>query len=412
MASTRLGYLAVKLETAIATAVKPTNFVRFKDGDINKWLTILDNNPIQNQRRNPINAVATTESSDGAYNFDLDPNDVVFFLKAGMGSMSSADISSATDGSVYRHTINMANTLPSMTIEQGKGNLSDTTQNRQKYQVDRAFWAMVDSFVMSASDGIINMEVNVLAHGVFQMARLTADATAWSNVDLSLTSVEWLTTADSVNIFDETPQNEVDAIAAIDPTLRTIEIATLGNSYTVANFAKVELVPQTPSYSTPAKVMSFRHVRFQFGDDLTAAASAAISNVENWEITYENNLEARYGSLRASPSVIGEKWATAMMTYTMYFTDVAERDKYLNLREQACIVTISNDEIVSATDTNQTPYSIIMKFNKVIIKTYEMPTGTDELYAISVEATAFYDETAWKALQVEVVNKNAWTIYA
>lgn len=412
MASTRLGYLAVKLETAIATAVKPTNFVRFKDGDINKWLTILDNNPIQNQRRNPINAVATTESADGAYNFDLDPNDVVFFLKAGMGSMSSADISSATDWSVYRHTLNMANTLPSMTIEQGKGNLSNTTQNRQKYQVDRAFGAMVDSFVMSASDGIINMEVNILSHGVFQMSRLIADAGAWSSVDLSLTSVEWLTTADSVNIFDETPQNEVDAIAAIDPILKTIEIATLWNSYTVANFAKVELIPQTPSYSTPAKVMAFRHVRFQFGDDLTAAASAAISNVENREITYENNLEARYGSLRASPSVIGEKGATAMMTYTMYFTDVVERDKYLNLREQACIVTISNDEIVSATDTNQAAYSIIMKFNKVIIKTYEMPTGTDELYAISVEATAFYDEVAWKALEVEVVNKNAGTVYA
>jgi len=84
MASTRLGYLAVKLETTLATAVKPTNFVRFKDGDINKGLTILDNNPIQNQRRNPINAVPTTESSDGTYNFDLDPNDCVFFLKCGL----------------------------------------------------------------------------------------------------------------------------------------------------------------------------------------------------------------------------------------------------------------------------------------------------------------------------------------
>ncbi len=63
--------------------------------------------------------------------------------------MSSADISSLTDASVFRHTINMANTLPGMTIEQGKGNLSDTSSNRQKYQVDRAFGAMVDSFVLA-----------------------------------------------------------------------------------------------------------------------------------------------------------------------------------------------------------------------------------------------------------------------
>lgn len=326
--------------------------------------------------------------------------------------MSSSDISSLTDGSVYRHTINMANTLPGMTIEQGKGNISDTTGNRQKYQVDRAFGAMVDSFVLSASDGIVNMEVNILSHGVFQMAKLRADAAAGSNVDISLDTVEGLVAADVVNIYDDTPQNETDAIVSIDSAARTIEIATLGNSYTVANYAKVELTPQTPSYSTPAKVMAFRHVRFQFGDDLTAAASAAISNVENWEITYQNNLEARYGSLRASPSVIGEKGATAMMTYTMYFTDVAERDKYLRLREQACIVTITNDEIVSATDTNDAPYSIKFEFNKVIIKSYEMATGTDELYAINVEATAFYDEGAGKALEIEVVNKRAGTVYA
>lgn len=77
-----------------------------------------------------------------------------------------------------------------MTIEQGKGNIGDTTGNRQKYQVDRAFGAMVDSFVLSASDGIINMEVNILSHGVFQMAKLRADAAAGSNVDIFLDTVE------------------------------------------------------------------------------------------------------------------------------------------------------------------------------------------------------------------------------
>lgn len=101
-----------------------------------------------------------------------------------------------------------------------------------------------------------------------------------------------------------------------------------------------------------------------------------------------------------------------MMTYTMYFTTVAERDKYLRLREQACIVTITNDEIVSATDTGDNVYSIKFEFNKVILKAYEMATGTDELYAINVEATAFYDESAGKAIEVEVVNKNAGTVYA
>jgi hypothetical protein len=57
MASTRLGYLAVKKESTVAVAVKPTTFVRFKDGDISFNQEILANNPIQNNRWNALNSV-------------------------------------------------------------------------------------------------------------------------------------------------------------------------------------------------------------------------------------------------------------------------------------------------------------------------------------------------------------------
>jgi hypothetical protein len=57
MASTRTGYLAVKRETTAAVAVKPTNFVRFKDGDIQSKQELIANNPIQNNRWNALNAV-------------------------------------------------------------------------------------------------------------------------------------------------------------------------------------------------------------------------------------------------------------------------------------------------------------------------------------------------------------------
>lgn len=70
--------------------------------------------------------------------------------------------------------------------------------------------------------------------------------------------------------------------------------ADLTNAYTVANGAKVELKPQTPSYSTQALPYSFVHANFQFGTDLTAAASAAETNVENWTFSFENGLEERY----------------------------------------------------------------------------------------------------------------------
>lgn len=81
MASTRSGYLAVKKETTVGTAVKPTNFVRFKEGDVNYGLEIIKNNPIQNNRWNAINAVQGKVETNGSYKIDIDPTEVVHFLQ-------------------------------------------------------------------------------------------------------------------------------------------------------------------------------------------------------------------------------------------------------------------------------------------------------------------------------------------
>lgn len=412
MASSRLGYLAVKKESTVSTAVKPTHFVRFKDGDIAYNQEIIANNPIQSNRWNALNAVKGKVSTEGTYNVDLDVNECVYFLYLALGAISSNDISSATDGSVYKHELTTQNTLPALTIEHGKGNLSDTGNNRQNYQVDRAFGVLVDSINLAGADGIISMAVNLKAHGVFQKANLVSDAGAGASVDIELDTVEGLTTDDSVNIYDNTPQNEDDSIVAIsgDPT-NTIQIATLGNSYTVAKEGKVELVPQTPSYSDPAKVLSFINASFQFGDDLTDAASNASENIEDWEFAYENSLEERYGSLRSSPSVIAPKGAKATLKYTKYFENVTDRDRYLNQTKRACILTITNNEIVSATDTNNAKYTVQLKMSDVRFTSYETPTGTDELYAVSAEAECFYDDTDGQAVKIEVTNGKIGTTY-
>lgn len=414
MASTRLGYLALKKESTLpptVTPIKPSHFIRFKDGDVQKNLTILANSPIQNQRWKAIQPVSTTEAAEGSYNVDLDPNEVPYWLMCALGTLVSTDISSLTDASVFKHTFTVANQLPSLTVEQGKGNIDDTTSNRQKYTIDRAFGVMVDTLTMAASDGIINVEVALKAHGVFQMAKMIADAAAGSNVNIALDTVEGLTTADTVNIEDNTPQNETDAIASISTSNKTIQIATLGNSYTVADLGKVELIPQTPSYATDPRVFTFKDVSFQFGDDLTAAASATEENVEDWEFSYENQLEERYGSLRAAPSVVAPKWAIAKLKFTKYFETVLDRDRYLRTLKRACIITITDNVIVSATDTNNAKYTTKILINDLRYTQDEMPTGNDDLYIENIEAECFYDSTDGKAIQVEVINGKAGTVY-
>ena len=130
-------------------------------------------------------------------------------------------------------------------------------------------------------------------------------------------------------------------------------------------------------------------------------------NVEDWEFEFKNNLEERYGSLRSSPSQIGEKGNEAMIKFSKLFEDVKDRDRYLDQTRRACVVTITNNEVVSATDTLLNKYTIIMEMPDVRFTSYNLPTGTDELYAIEAEASMFYDISAGKALRMKIKNKNS-----
>lgn len=409
MASTRLSYLAIKKETTTSVAVKPSHFIRFKDGDVMFKQEIIANNPIQNNRWNALNAVKWKATAGGTYNVDLDANECVHFLAPALGTIATTTVSS--DTTAYRHDLTVANSLPSFTLEQWKGNLTDTTNNYQNFIVDRAFGVLVDSFTLSGSEGILNLAVNVKAHGILQKRNMIANAAAGSSVAISLDSAEGFVATDNVTIYDKTPQSELKALASISLTASTVTIATLANSYTVANEGKVELQPQTPSYATAPKVFSFIHAKFQFGADLTAAASAAFENIENWEFTFENALEERFGSLRETPSVIAPKGAKATFKYTKYFTNSEDRDRYLNQTKKAGILTITNNEIIAATDTNSSKYSIKILMSDARFTSYEMPTGTDDLYAASIEAECYYDSTDGQAIKIQVTNAKANTEY-
>jgi hypothetical protein len=83
----------------------------------------------------------------------------------------------------------------------------------------------------------------------------------------------------------------------------------------------------------------------------------------------------------------------------------------LDTRSQACIITITNNEIVSVTDTLQAKYTVKILLDKLVFTTYDMPTGTDELYAASVEASAFYEENSGQAIEIVVTNSMEDTEY-
>lgn len=76
-------------------------------------------------------------------------------------------------------------------------------------------------------------------------------------------------------------------------TAKSLVVATLANAYTVALASKVELVPVAASFPDDDVVFSFFHCQFQEGANLTAAASAGLSNVEDWSLEFMNGLKER-----------------------------------------------------------------------------------------------------------------------
>lgn len=389
MASTRLGYLALKKEATKATAVKPTNFVRFREGDIGFNQEVIEANPIMNNRWNPLTAVPGKISTDAEFKLDVDAKEIWHFLYAALWSYTKATLS----GTAIKHTFWVANDLPTYSIEQLKWNPSGTD-----YEVIRAYGAMVDSFELSGSDGLCEMSAKMKAHGVFVKWDLTADATIGSPATLKLTDTRGLIAADIIKVSDTSGTEDTSVVAVSDQTTIT---ANLTAAHTVANEAKVELRPQTPSYSTQALPFSFVHANFQFGTDLTAAASAGETNVENWTFSFENGLEERYWSTAATPSVIAPKGATAKLKFTKYFTNSVDRDAYLNLKKEAVILTLDLGKVIAATSYT---YKLKISIADMRFTSYEMPTLTDELYAVDVEGTCFYDTTTWKAIEIELQN--------
>lgn len=410
MASTGLSALIVKKESAVATAVTPTHPVRYKSGDIQQQRETKRNNPIQNNRANNLQPLAGKINSEGTYQFDLDFNECVFWLYAGLGSVASDDVSSGDDLSAWEHTITVANSLPSFTVQQQKGDFSDTSNSRQNYVTSRAFGVLVDSFKISADEEEVMLETAMKAHGVFERAVMIADAAAGSSVAIKVDTVEGLTTSDSVQIYD-TDGAETDAIASISTTAKTVTIASLGNTYEYLKNGKLELIPITPSFSVAARVPMFHHVSFQVGVDLTAAASASEVNVEDWELEHKNNLDVRYGSIRQTPSKITAKRYDTSLKFTKYFENVADRDNYLALKQQAVIITISDSGIISATDSGNTRYQIKIELPDVRFESYDLATETDGVYAAVIEAGCYYDTSAGYAIRAKVQNATAGTGY-
>lgn len=410
MSSTAQGYLSFGREATPGTAVIPSKTIPFQEGDFMRKQEVIINSPIKGNRWKALNALPGKIACEGSHSFIFDPNFSVWLFSLAMGYHTTTTVSS--DTTAYKHTLRMATCeIPSFTAEQMKGGVCSGDTYKQGYQVDRAFGAFIDSLELSSSEGEVELKVSSKAMGIFQSARLTKDVTAGATKTIYLKESEGLVIGDSLTIYKETPLSETITLTGVSVANKTVTAANLVAPYTVALKSKVELVPVAANFSTPDTPFAFTHVRVQEADTVANALAAGLENYQEITYSYNNNTEEKYGSLRAGPSKIAAKRANAALSYSRYYDSNKKRDQYINQEARAVVITMTNDQIISATDTNQNTYKVVIKLPKVILTSYELPTGNDEVYGESIEAEIFYDTTLGYAVEIEITNAKDAAFY-
>lgn len=392
---TRLGYLAIAKEATRAVAVKPTNTIRFLEGNVAYEQEIIANNPIQNTRWNAITAVPGKIGTDGEYTIDPNIREMGYFIFGALGAYTKT----ALTGGAVKHTFNTANKLPSFTFEQVQG---DTTSKTEQ-NTFRAFGVLVDSFEINGSDSILEFKANVKAHGVFMKTSVLGSVAAGTGKQIPVVSSEGLVVGDRILISESgnTEAGEITTVTALNTNEKEITADVTAAKDGTKN-PKVEIVPFTPTYNNNKEnVFSFVHARFQFGKTVAEARTNKYENIENWTFSYSNGLEERYGSRRATPSTIAEKGSEAKISYTKFFETREDRDRYLDQTRQACVLSLTLPKNIG---TSALPYKVEFAMEDVRFTEYKMETGTDDVYVAEMEAQVFYDDASGKALEISIWN--------
>ncbi len=397
MTMSRLGYVALKYESGgRGVAVKPTKFLPYKGGDLGYKQEILTNDPIQNVRHKAIEALKGKIETDGDLSFNCDARSLVYVLFGVFGKYTVASLGSGA----YKHTLKIANKLPSFTIEQAKGDITGTD-----ISIQRSFGTLFDSIEISGSDGMLDVKTKTQSLGAFLVSFLKATAPIGTPASIVSNQVEGLVVGDSIRVTETTgasPSTETTTIVSVTPETKTIT-ANLTASKDLVQEPIIELMPQTPTFDDERTrpTFSFTNAEFRQGADLTAAASATTLGLEDWSVSFENGVEARYGSKRATPTTLAEKGTKMTIKWKKLFETNEDRNKYVGVKETAIIFSLVHDRLIS---TSNQAYKIDFKLPRVMYTAVEMPTGVDDVFVVQCEAEVYYDGTQGEAVIVEIYN--------
>ena len=175
--------------------------------------------------------------------------------------------------------------------------------------------------------------------------------------------------------------------AAVDSV--EIEVSNDGIATIQGNFmAKAPSTVTAPTLTTTSGTLyTWKDMTARFGSTVAAARVASATKLTNFKLSIANNVELNYKSGSAQPDTITYGPVEVTGSVTLFFEDAVQRDNYYNLTKQSLIVTLAGAGI-AAGYTEQIEFVL----KKLHIEDMDMDTGLDDLFALTLNFRAEWDQ--------------------
>lgn len=462
----RLGYLAIKEETVVATAVKPTIFVPIMSEDITVEWGSNPAMPVQGKRQKNLRPIDNfVEAPQGSINVLLEPKTLGYFLKGVCGAVKTGIYMTATtmsgdwaigdtatggtsaatavviavstendyllvatptgtftngetvtngstgtltltdlDTSVFGHEFEAPQTsLPTFTIEIG-------------YESEAIRYVGVtikELSELAQSDNIMTAQFAIQARYAFQHARVTETTTAGAgSKTITVDQTSGLIVADTIKVFRE-GTGYLDFSAA---STKTHAIGTVASetSFTVTNVETeilagdlIVLAPQTSSYSVNKEFSWIGGSKMALESSIDDAVLADGDCIEDFNLSLINGFESKhcadgYDVVNRFPTVEFLMGLEGSGQVTRTYTDQAFIDK-LRTSEQVALFLRSIASQIGSTSFN---YQIDFRTPFVVFDAYNVNIEEDALLNEEIPFTMYDSPTDGYFQKILLINDN------
>lgn len=190
------------------------------------------------------------------------------------------------------------------------------------------------------------------------------------------------------------------AVDTCELEITTDGIATISSSI----MAKFPSTVSAPALTTTSGTLyTFKDMNAYFGDTPVAALAGSATKLTNFKMQISNNLTLNYKSGSSSPDTITTGSMEVTGSYTLFFENATDRDRYYALTKKSLVVRLTGAGLGAGGYTELV--DIVLK--KLRIEDVEYETGLDDLFALTCNFRAEWDQDQAGYVEATVRNGKA-----